>query len=118
MIWPEKLYKFTKVQGAITTYTYQGIKDTLGNVFGVYVSNYGQTSWISQEKLVNYHTSLEDCYEAWIESIEKFKEKVIKQFENKCKIDYNKWRQAKFKAWLDTQPDIKSRVKKVKDELV
>ena len=61
MIWPEKLYKFTKVQGAITTYTYQGIKDTLGNVFGVYVSNYGQTSWISQEKLVNYHTSLESC---------------------------------------------------------
>jgi hypothetical protein len=64
-----------------------------------------------------YHTSLEDCYDAWIDSIEQFKKKVIKQFEKKCGIVYYEYSNAKFKAWLDTQPEIKERMQKVKDEM-
>ena len=89
MNWPEKLYQFTKVQGAVTTYTFKCERTVSGTTFGVYSTNYNQTNWIYQSDLHRYHTSLEDCYKAWIESIEKFKQKVIKQFENKCKIDYS-----------------------------
>lgn len=89
MNWPETLYKFTKVQGAITTYELKSVQERNGMVFGIYKSNYNQTYWIFQSDLHRYHTSLESCYLAWIESIEKFRRKVIKQFENKCKIDYS-----------------------------
>lgn len=88
--WPEKLYQFTKVQGAVTTYTFMGEKYLLNiqEPVGRYLSNYGQTYYITQLEVAKYHTSLESCYEAWIESIEKFKQKVIKQFENKCGVRY------------------------------
>ena len=83
--WPEKLYQFTKVQGAVTTYTFMQIMEDRAK----YYSNYNQVYWLSQLDIDHgYYTSLESCYEAWIESIEKFKEKVIKQFENKCGIQY------------------------------
>ena len=88
MNWPEKLYQFTKVQGAITTYTFKCERTVSGTTFGVYSTNYNQTNWIYQSDLHRYHTSLESCYIAWIESIEKFKQKVIKQFENKCGVKY------------------------------
>ena len=88
MIWPEKLYQFTKVQGAIKTWEFKKILERGGMICGVYTNNYGQTQWVFQSDLHRYYTSLESCYEAWIESIEKFKQKVIKQFENKCGIQY------------------------------
>jgi hypothetical protein len=117
--WPEKLYKFTKVQGTITTYTFKCEQTVLSReeLTAKYVSNYSQGYYITESQLSNYYTSLEACYEAWIDSIEKFKRKVIKQFEKKCKIDYHEYNNAKFKAWLDTQPDIKVRMQKVKDEM-
>jgi len=89
-MWPEKLYQFTKVQGAVTTYTFMGEKylPNIQEPVGRYFSNYGQTYYITQLEVAKYHTSLESCYIAWIESIEKFKQKVIKQFENKCGIQY------------------------------
>ena len=91
MIWPEKLYQFTKVQGAITTYTFKCVQDLPSNepLTAKYISNYKQGYYITESELSSYHTSLESCYEAWIESIEKFKQKVIKQFENKCGIEYS-----------------------------
>lgn len=116
MDWPEKLYQFTKVQGAVTTYTFMGEK-YLPNVqepVGRYLSNYNQTYHITQQGLSQYHTSLESCYEAWIESIEKFKQKVIKQFENKCGIDYDLYSTRKL---LDENPEIKARVKDVLDRM-
>lgn len=90
MEWPKKLYQFTKVQGAVTTYTFVQEKQLSNSeeTFGLYSSNYGQYYHITQFQLTKYHTSLESCYKAWIESIEKFKQKVIKQFENKCGIQY------------------------------
>jgi len=118
-MWPEKLYQFTKVQGAVTTYTFMGEKylPNIQEPVGRYFSNYGQTYYITQLEVAKYHTSLESCYEAWIESIEKFKQKVIKQFENKCKIDYYEYNMIQFRKFLDENPDIKSRVKKLKDEM-
>ena len=119
MIWPEKLYQFTKVQGAVTTYVFkesQTIAASNGWNFevGVYISNYNQKYHIPIEKLSNYYTSLESCYIAWIESIEKFKQKVINQFENKCKIDYEMYSTRKL---LDENPEIKARMKDVLDRM-
>ncbi len=116
MNWPEKLYKFTKVQGAVTTYTFVQEKQ-LPNIqepVGLYYSNYGQSYYVTRLDLTKYHTSLESCYEAWIESIEKFKQKVIKQFENKCKIDYEMYSTRKL---LDENPEIKARMKDVLDRM-
>lgn len=114
MIWPEKLYQFTKVQGAVTTYTFKCERTVSGTTFGVYSTNYNQTNWIYQSDLHRYYTSLESCYIAWIESIEKFKQKVIKQFENKCKIDYGIYSTQKL---LDENPEIKARAKDVLDRI-
>ena len=88
MNWPEKLYQFTKVQGAVKTWTLnRGLPITENTA--VYSNNYGESLVFTEEIIsLHYHTSLESCYEAWIESIEKFKQKVIKQFENKCGIQY------------------------------
>ena len=88
MNWPETLYKFTKVKGAITTYTLAKVDNVSEGNFAFYYSNYNQTYHISEADITNYYTSLESCYEAWIESIEKFKQKVIRQFENKCGVKY------------------------------
>ena len=114
MNWPEKLYKFTKVQGAVTTYTFKCERAVSGITFGVYSTNYNQTNLIYQSDLHRYHTSLESCYIAWIESIEKFKQKVIKQFENKCGINYDLYSTKKL---LDENPEIKARAKDVLDRI-
>ncbi len=115
--WPEKLYKFTKVQGVIKTVHFKSVMT--GNVqLGVYEDAWGgQVALTQLEVQKKYYTSLKSCYEAWIDSIDQFKEKVIKQFEKKCKINYYEYRKIKFKAWLDTQPEIKARMQKVADEL-
>jgi hypothetical protein len=85
---------------------------------GNYFSNYNQHNYISQMELDNYYyTSLEECYEAWIDSIEKFKEKVIKQFENKCKVDYTEYRISKLKEILEYDPDIVKQIKKLRNEV-
>lgn len=86
MNWPEEIYSFTKPGKAIVTWKFV-MKTEDGRA--EYYSNYHQRNWISQMELDNYYfTSLESCYIAWIESIEKFKQKVIKQFENKCGVKY------------------------------
>jgi len=86
MNWPETIYSFTKPGKAIVTWKFVKVhEDGRGNYF----SNYNQHNRISQMELDNYYyTSLESCYEAWIDSIEQFKKKVIKQFEKKCGVDY------------------------------
>ena len=112
----EKLYQFTKVQGAVTTYTFVQEKQLSNSeeTYGLYSSNYGQYYHITQFQLTKYHISLESCYEAWIESIEKFKEKVIKQFENKCGIDYLEYNKAT--KFLENYFG-KEHLKKIKDEM-
>lgn len=108
MNWPEKLYKFTKVQGAITTYTFMQEKK-LPNIqepVGLYYSNYGQSYYVTQLDIAKYYTSLEACYEAWIDSIEKFKKKVIKQFEKKCKIDYSEYKFPTNPDYFDKEADL------------
>ncbi len=87
MNWPEKLYQFTKVQGAIKTWTFWFV-DKGDPLYAFYRNNYGQSRQLYYTNVKDYHTTLESCYIAWIESIKKFKEKVIKQFENKCGIQY------------------------------
>lgn len=115
MNWPEEIYSFTKPGKAIVTWKFVM---TTEDGRAEYFSNYNQTNWISKMQLENYYyTSLEDCYEAWIDSIEQFKKKVIKQFEKKCGIDYYEYSKTKFKTWLETQPDIKAQLQKVKDEM-
>ena len=113
MIWPEKLYQFTKVQGAVTTYTFMGEKYLLNvqEPIGQYYSNYSQTYYITQQGLPQYYTSLESCYIGWIESIEKFKQKVIKQFENKCKIDYHEYKNPTTE-FFDKEADLWDKQKK------
>jgi len=107
MIWPEKLYQFTKVQGAIKIWKFSAV-DKGDSLYAFYRNNYGQVRQVYYLNVKGYHTSLESCYEAWIESIEKFKQKVIKQFENKCGVDY----------YEISIKKIKSQIQQVKDELV
>jgi len=87
MIWPEKLYQFTKVQGAIKTWEFWFV-DKGDPLYAFYRNNYCQSRQLHYTNVKDYHTSLEACYIAWIELIEKFKQKIIKQFENKCGIQY------------------------------
>lgn len=115
--WPEEVYNFTKVQGSVKTWVLNK-KLPITESTAVYSNNYGESLVFTKEVIsLYYYTSLENCYDAWIDSIEKFKEKVIKQFENKCGINYYEYSNAKFKAWLDGQPEFKERMQKVKDEM-
>ena len=86
--WPEEVYNFTKVQGSVKTWVLNK-KLPITESTAVYSNNYGESLVFTKEVIsLYYYTSLKDCYEAWIESIDQFKKKVIKQFENKCGIQY------------------------------
>lgn len=112
MNWPETIYSFTKPGKSIVTWKFVEVhKDGRGNYF----SNYNQHNYISQVELEKYYyTSLESCYEAWIDSIEKFKQKVIKQFEKKCGIDYDLYSKRKL---VEENPEIKARLKDVLEKI-
>ena len=115
MNWPEKIYSFTKPGKAIITWKFV-MKTDDGRA--EYHSNYNQRNWISQMELDNYYfISLEDCYDSLINSVENLKKKIINQFERKCKINYYEFKMTKFKSWLNTQPEIKARMQKIKDEM-
>lgn len=85
---PDKLYSFTKIQGAIKTWTLDKNRP-ITEFTALYFSNYGESSVFTKSVIAEYYfVKEEDCFVAWVEALEKKKEQIIKRFEKKFKRAY------------------------------